>query len=374
MNKFTLIISLHIITLTGFGQAGYIAKDKKLTSGLDVIDSSDYINAKFCFVRKGDTIKRYTAKDIDEYGTSKGRVYKSFNISDKSGTNMVFLELLSSGNLDLYSLKEEHNAVKYFLSNDTLTLTPIPSRRSELKDFLSEKLSSCPRAKKKVKFTGCCQSLTSLLNYYNDCANRPYQHFHIGFVLGRTYTDFKAIKKSSIYTEANQENRVGYITGFLFSIPLYRKNISLIPEISIALNHNNWSFDKNCYNSKAEYRYEIVSNNSSLRIPISIRYSARIWKIKPHIQAGIVYSRSIKDSETLIIYDAQDNNIYINYKNIDIYQKKIWGISYGTGITFLCKPKFSVFSDINFVFFSGNKTNPQTYNIQESSIRLGISF
>jgi len=376
--KITTIILLSImVSLEICGQGNYFYdKDSfKWDEGIILQNGSDLMNSKFCQIKFSSSVYKYGPSEIYEYGFKDGRIYISKEITILDSAQQVFLELLVRGKTNLYYLKGKGFRI-FYLENDHTFLNEIPKKdykdeKIGFRERLSDFTSDCHNVSDAIKFTSYRKkSLSKLITRYNKCELKPFPHFRYGLNIGYEFTKL-------IITKGNEYQYINYLDfkydgGFLIALfadyPISASDFSLHTE----LNFSKHGFS---YNKLVEEKdIDFVSNISSLKIPVLLRYEYPLNKIRPFLNVGLLGSFNIRNE--ILVYEATITENIIEINDIeesglidDIQQ----GYCIGGGIECRLNYRNSFFFEIRY----NNQfsiTNPNSIKISEFKFITGINF
>jgi len=368
MKKYCFLVFLiSVIPSLLTGQHAYFSKsDSSIIFGFELIDGGHLSNSKFCLVKKGREINKYTADEVKEYGFKNGRIFKSFTLNLNNQTSRYFLERLVTGKIDLYYLKEMKGAERYYLAeNESNELIEIPEIKDEYSLLFLTLVSNCPQAVDNIHFVKIRKDkLMRYFNSYNNCDSRAFPRFRYGFTIGISTTILSPVDKESVYSIPDYSRLWSITFGASVDIPVRTSNISFHPGI----------FYKQIGIAKA-FKFEnadkdLVINCSTITFPLLFRYSILKDKISPFFQAGPVYSMQIRNKSTLYGYETDNNDIFINVINDPVLHRYMGGFAVGSGIV----SGKSWFGEISFsrIYNLGNKNN--FLNFSEITLGIGRLF
>jgi hypothetical protein len=375
-----LVLLLCLIHPVSFGQNSYYLKDSIRTEGIKLVDGGQLVNARFCQVNENNNLVQYTPYEINEFGFSKGKTYKSFPIGKKP--TRYFLEQLAKGKVNLYCLKIGKGESNYYLTQcDTCSLVAIPADEGKAAKVLK-------------KFAGDCSYVTnSLLNVktnrdnltryfrsYNLCSKRPIPWIHYGFIAGIAGSKLSGVKKNDkerLYIDVVDKDaypvpefnfRWGPVVGFFVDVPFKSGNFSLHPEAYFK--HNNVSHAS----STGSISYQMEYSFSSITFPILIRYSHLGRITSSFVQAGAVYSRMVHNEGTLYKYELLNNSLSTTETDSPKLQNNMAGLSFGGGIIINYGSKYAYSAEIRYSVLNNITSQHKELNMQELSFLLGFLF
>lgn len=362
---FIFIISFFPLLLSGQG-AYFLKNDSSFFFGSEVVDGGHLSNSRFCLVKNGNEVIKYTADEVLEYGFNNGRVFKSFSLYLNDKTTRYFLERLVTGKINLFYLKESKNSERYYLTENSSTeLIEIPDNKDETSLLFQRLVTDCPPATFNIKYIK--KNKDNLIKYvrsYNNCDIRAFPVFRYGFTIGITTTMLSPVDKGSVYSIPEYTNLWSITLGASADIPVKTSYLSFHPEI----------YYKQIGTAKA-FKFEnkdrdLIINCSTITFPLLIRYSIPKDKISPFFQAGPVYSLAIRNKSTLYGYESANNNIFINIINAPVLQSHMGGFAVGSGIV----SDKSWFGEVRFSRFYNLIDQNKLLNYSEITFGIGRLF
>jgi hypothetical protein len=387
----TLTLSLLIFNL--FGQSDYYSTNSVTTSGVNLIDGGDLINSKLCKVQKGDSIVKFTPKEIFGYGFKDGRVYFSKEIQLFDSTKRVFLERLITDSTSLYYYRDR-GMITFFLEKNKSTLIEVPkthrgNSKLNFKDDLQLLTSDCKAVTNTAKLVRYNKkSLSKFISRYNKCELKPFPFFKIGinvsYSLNKLLTSPNMVDPISLinqedfnfvngftFRELNQQD-FNYRSGFSFGVfidePIMVSNFSIHTELNYS--KIGFSYNKIIRNQDID----IVANLSTLDLPILLRYVTPCNKFKPFINAGGVLNYNFKNDNAF--YDAiiGQNIIEINKPiTSTLISDYLAGYSMGAGLECKLNYKNSLFFEFRYNKLYGFPDSG-TFNKSEIHFITGVNF
>lgn len=365
-------ITLLLFTCIVTGQTGYFSTDSSSTVGITLVDGGDIQNAQFCQVHKGDKIIRYTPNEVTDYGFEDGRVYFSRKIHWGDSSKTVFLRLIHKGNTKLYYYKEKGGKM-YFIEKDSTVLIEIPKKDINGKSYselLLNNTDDCPDvadAAKLVSYNN--SSLSRFISQYNNCELKPFPFFKYGIFFGAVQSKLtlksrndEIINNSSFTTDNNP------YFGVFVDAPLYGNDLSFFSSLGIYQSSFSANTQLNSYNA------DILINQTTLKVPLMIRYTVPSLKVRPYINAGVEYSYNVRN-ESIMYKATVDSNIvqFHTPTKDDLISNHQVGYVVGAGMQYHINYKRIVFVEIRY-----NKEYSLqllgTYNKTNVEIISGINF
>lgn len=322
-----------------WGQSSYIITDTSIIHSRIILDKGAEENSKYCYLRQGKTILRYSPSEIQEYCIKAGQIYRARDLMFSDTVQRVFLEVLVDKESKLYYLKRDGENLFFFESNvHPLTRMMVDS------SYLRNLLADCPymvTASKLVRPTK--HSLTTLVLQYNECKPQLFPSLKYGIAV---FTGLHQLSGSSrVGHPALQSTTSPFklyqgMGGFL-DIPLYKNTVALRPTLF---------YSKTAFNittQKSTDGLDYILNTSSLTFPISLRYNFNDKKSRFFATSGLIYSLHFKNQNNLFTYKVQTDHIQINnLDNTEYYSKHQLGFSGGMGYEYPLNYKQSLLFEL----------------------------
>jgi hypothetical protein len=347
-----------------------------MTYNLKLIEGSDKENANFIKVElQKNKIVKYTPKDIDEYGLKDDRIYVSKQISVNNTAQRLFLERLSHGKVTLFYFKNR-NRKYFFIEKDSSVLIQISKydslfKKKVFKKELGELFEDCNNVKNAIKLSSYSKkSLSLLVKNYNTCQLKPMPHFKFGLLVGFNITHLYSSSNTSdeYLKDAAFNIDKSFSLGAFCDLPLYLGNLYFHPEIHYFKN----AFLYNFKNENIET--DVVINNSSIYLPILLRYTFPNIKLQPFASLGAIYSRAIKNENA--IYRSQKYNGVVEINKINsskFLSGNHIGPSFGLGSQFDINYRQSVSIELRYnKLYSLNSTLPLKKDVL--NVIIGFNF
>jgi len=365
---FFLIIYLFPIII--YGQRGFYSTDIAKIVGVKMVDGGDIDNARFCQVKDGDKILKFSPYEVDEFGFKDDRTYKSFPIKIGNTISRYFLGRLVEGKVNLYYLRAKGGIRRYYLNKENSNdLIELPTIQKDFSVLLDSIVTGCPQATNNIPYIKLTKnSLTRFVKEYVDCSKTPFPRFQYGFTVGINAVKLSAVDKGGIYSIPNYNNILSISIGAFMDIPIQSGNFSFHPEIY----YNRFGTSKAFDNENT--RNNLVINYSSISFPLLLRYTILRNGISPYFQAGPVYSMSIKNEGTLFEYKMTGNNVFIDIIDSSVLQKNMGGFSAGSGMILKYGSKYSWFGELRYTKLYNLKQESKLLNISEITLGIGLIF
>lgn len=308
---FRLIIGVFSINI--YGQRGYISNDSTTTAGIKLIDGGSHLNAKICRQRVGDKIIKYTPNDLDGYGFEDDKTYVSRKIIIKDTFRRVFLEQIIKGKASLYFYRGEGKG-RYFIEKESAQLIEIPKKaidqqETNYKTLLENITSDCGEVNKNINQMRYQRIyLSKYIKAYNQCKSLIIPPFKYGIAVGYGLSGLIPLPSAKIryLDKFNYKYDGGVTLGLFIDDPISLSNFSLHLEMfyaSYGHSYNYWDFNKDI---------DMIVNTRSLNIPVLLRYTTPMVKIRPFFNLGGIYSYQIKNEN--VIYEATISKDIIEIK------------------------------------------------------------
>ena len=319
MHRFLLFIMM-IFQISAFTQTDYYVKDSASFSGVNMVEGTDYENSRLCKIKADDKTISYTPNEVKEYGFKNGRIYIAKDIPIGDSSVRVFLEILTANKTALLYYKGKRMKT-FFIAKDSTFFIEIPKQSKDGKTivfraFLNNAMSDCPNIKDPISVaTYKKKALTKIIDRYDECIEKPFPFFKYG--LNLSYGFSKLLPNTS--------DQLDYYNLFDYRYePEYSFGLFLDKPISFS----DFSFHFESNLSKVGYSYnfqmenkdiDLLINTTSLNIPLLIKYSLPLNKVRPFFDAGMVYCYNFKNEQNIYealindsviqIYDVSNNNL-----------------------------------------------------------------
>ncbi len=343
-----LLYFLIIIVFSALGASGqgeYYLTDSIMFSGIKLIDGGDKVNSRYCQVKMKDKVVRYSPYEVMEFGFRDGRIFVSREIQIADSLRRVFLRRLNKGNTHLYYYRDT-GIRTYFIEKDSNLVIELPKHNIDNKcytELLSELTNDCPNVADAAKLVGYGKkSLSTFINRYNTCKARPFPHFKYGLFIGYEFSRLiPSNELSEVYSSFNYHYDGGLAMGLFLDNPILVSDFSL--HVEVYFTKHGFSYNRS---SPAE-DLDLIVNVSSFRIPVWIKYSVPVNRIRPYFYAGALYSYNIKNESNLYMASISDNMILINSltEGSSISKNEI-GYGVGFGLEYDLDYRKSIFIEI----------------------------
>ncbi len=345
MKHWYLLINIIILPHITYGQRGYFATDSTASINIKLIDGGDLMNSKFCRVKEGDKIIKYTPYKVKEYGFKNGQIYISKEIQISDSSAKVFLERLYNGKTTLYYYKNK-GTKSYYIEKDSTLFTEIHRQDENDSNYnaqLLELTKDCPNVSEATKYVSYNKlSMTKFVERYNNCVLKPFPHFRYGININYILTKFIATSNSK--EELNTfdfKYSGGFGFGFFIDKPILVSDFSLYIEF-------NYAKHKHSYYNKIENKdLDFITKISSFELPISIRYTYPHQKNRPFINLGGIISYHFINESNFYETTINENVVQINdVFDSPLIEESHFGYSFGCGIEYMLNSRNSVFFEI----------------------------
>jgi len=367
------ILIFTLLPIFTYGQGAYYSTYSKTSVGIILVKGGDIDNSRFCQVRNGENVAKYSPYEVKEFGFSDGRVYKSFSIKVNDTTSRYFLERLVEGKINLYYLKVGKGVEKFYLMEcDSANLIEFPKAKEAYTVLLDSIVKYCPQATQNISLVKFNKfSIIRFIKDYNECAKRPYPRFKYGFEIGITSNRFWAVKNQNApqaYSIPKYKNDWNISIGVFTDFPILFSNFSFHPEVYF----NRTSISNSFRNG--DLLYDLAITRSSISVPLLLRYTVISNKINPYFQLGPVFSKALKNGSILYEYKKVGNEIFIKTNDNPILHKNLGGISLGTGFISKKGSKHPWFGELRYTKFYNLGSGIHLLNVNEFTMGVGLIF
>jgi len=359
--------------MLSFGQIEYFSTDTTSSYGVELIDGGELINSQFCRVKKGKETIEYTPYEVEEFGFKNGRVYISKEIQIGDSSKRVFLERLHQGNTTLYYYRGK-GIKTFFIQKDSTVFVEIPKMEkterhySELLLNYTNDCSNVSDACKLVSYNK--KSISKLIYRYNHCELRPFSFLKYGLFFGLVQSKLVLNSNNSdedLFNISFKYDNNLYL-GLFIDAPINASDFSVFTSLGLYQS----SFSLNALSDSCDT--DLLINQTTLKVPIMIRYTFPSLKFRPYFNIGIDYSYNLRNES--IIYKAELNNNMIQYqtpiKEDLIYDHQL-GYACGMGIQYHLNYKRILFVEIRFNKEYSMKADDM-FNKNTLEILTGINF
>jgi hypothetical protein len=373
-NYLFLLLIISMIPVALSAQSDYYGKNNTIAFGAELIDGG-YLNSEYCQVKKGKEIIRYTASDIDEFGFKDGRNFKAFTVVINNTPSRFFLERITDGKIDLYQLSTKERTIKYYLvKKDSSALEEIPQSKDAQLVMLLRFIDDNEQAIKNIPDIRIRKdNLKRYINDYNRNANRPQSKFHYGFNLGLTGGRLAGVDKDvnyleSIYSIPQYKYEWNISIGVLMDLPIKASNFSFHPELNFTKNKISETF------RNGNSGYNLLTEYTSLSLPLLIRYSILKNKITPFFEAGPIITGYLKNDGSLHKFSIVDSSLPRVLVNSPVMHNSMGGYSVGAGIISGYGSKFPWFVQMRYNMLNNISRENRFLYASELSLLVGLFF
>ncbi|MFB6342852.1 porin family protein [Saccharicrinis sp. FJH62] len=349
---------------------GYYMIDSTSFSGIKLLDKGNK-NFSYCYVEQnGDEIK-FSPEEINEYGFYDGNSFKSQEININGFKQKVFIECLTKGRINLY--KYNFNGFKrYFIEKDSTLFVELNNIKDSEYYFKNQILKSThdfPALKQEINFvTYSDNSLKAFIRKYNNLDQTPLPHLKWGLNFGIENTILKSTSEAENIKSFKYDYNSTLSVGLFLDKPILYSNFSIHPELNLSKQGFTYSSIVN------GTEYSILINIERLKLPVLIRYTLPVKKLRPYLNAGPSISYSYTNQNLSFEINNHDN-IYnirkdVDHTFIDRYQ---FGYSLGFGFESIFKYRRSVCFEFRLSHLYG-VSDTNIYNILENKFVLSYSF
>jgi hypothetical protein len=392
---FTLVIlffSKGIIYSQSEFRNGYVIKNNNDTI-FGLINYSSIVNFKKCVFKKNthSEIIEFVPNEIKAYRFIDGKYYISKQLETNKTKDLIFLEFLINGIVDIYLYRDSYgdhyfidkgDSILIELKNEkkTIVLNNIEYQK-ESKEYIGTLkyiFQNSPSVSKKADRVSLnSKSLIDITREYHEniCSNeeciiyekkipklRP--QLEIGLLIGLNVYNENIINREVKYLEhGNLKTEYTPSLGFILKIgiPNLSKNFQL--EYWGTFNRSKStllsSYQETVFNTTITNDISLKQN--SLNSALYLRYEYAKGKLRPTLKLGYFYNiySNVKYINT---YNSKWSNgdpyeSYVYYDNI--FPEKNYGISLGAGINMRIT-NYKIFLD--FTYRHGNEETDPIYN------------
>mgnify|MGYP005846216045 CR=1 FL=1 len=313
------------LSYMSYSQGAYIQMNDSVTFyGVQLDEGSDFTNSNVCILKKNNRLIKYGPNRIKGYKTASGREYVSKEVDFIGFKKNYFLEKLVSGDIELYGLKLKRSRV-FFIKTPDKPLSKIPKKdlRSGKTVYRDSLLQFCrdTTAIKRLEYKKA--AVIELIERENKgVIGKPFPFLKYGIFGGYSLSNMN-INNDFFNNEIKIESDKNFTVGAFLDVPFYSSFWSFHPELF---------YTQNAFSHSSEHqnvRTGLLSNYSSLNMPLLFRYTFEGKKLRPYINAGPSFSLLIIKREQ--VYRATETESAVNIEMLD---KKILPnihIGYGLG-------------------------------------------
>jgi len=372
-NLIGLFLVLFFFPIVLQGQQNYYITDSSKVEGVSLITGGNMINYQYCQILDNDKIIKLTPDEVKEYGFDNGKVFVSKEIEDMFKTKRVFLELLSSGDINLYFYENKYRKVFYLERENTFIdlMSFSKDNEQDLKETLFEWTQDCSEFEDVVKYVHYNkESLRLFIDKYNNCELKSFPRPRFGITVGY---EFSKLMLSSITYDGlnslNSEYSGGITGGILLDVPVFIDIISLHTEVV---------FSKNIYSYSGIYvnkEVDLLASIYVLKYPVLLRYSHNFNNIRPFADIGFEGAVVLKKEEASYFKTSQNTNL-ISISSTDISSViNTWhmGYAFGAGFEYRLNSNLSLLFEMRYTTQYG-LTSPDSFKTNYFEFSTGIIF
>lgn len=373
MLRLLILLLFIIISLADLqAQRAYIARDTATEVGVELIPGSAAQNAQFIRLKEGKEIIQYSPDEISGYRLSDGKVYVSRDIGLAVREKKVFLQKLVQGNMDLYFYTEEE-LQRFFLETRDGQLLPLPEEQ-DFRQTLSQAMSGCEAVSDAIRLVRYRKnSLSRLVEMYNDCEYRPFPYPKIGVAAGFQLTNIivQDAILDYVLNLTDFQPRPTLSIGFFADLPIEATNLSFHTGLFVSQNRFNiFAADTSLY--------RVLVNIVTLDLPMMVRYNFPSDKLRPFVNAGGVLSYHIRNTNGIyVISDNGDSETPNPRTQQTILSDLVPGLALGGGLQYPLDYRRLLSLEVRYTRSYGrsnNLTDVNTLHKSSLSILLGYTF
>jgi hypothetical protein len=373
--KIILISVLSCLYIFSFGQNSYYSINNTINFGATVIEGDEITNSKYCQIKINDQVVRYTPYEASGYGFMNGTEYVSKEIIISDTIARVFLQKLFKGSINLYYYHGP-SSKRYFIEKDSSGLTEllkdsIPGISNEYRTTISNYATDCKTPTEVIdalKYSK--KSLKRFFKQYEYCEFKKVKYVKYGIIVGYSSLRLKyadAIRNEPLKNMDYYADK-GFVFGLYYDQPISTSDFSIYSELY--LSKHGFSF-----NNRNNFQdVDFVVNTTSLILPVTLKYSIPLNKIKPFANLGVNFLYNVKNENTYYEATISENLIELkNYKRTSFISDFLMGFSIGGGIEYMLTTKNSFFLGIRISSYQ-DYFNIKKYKSSELILNTGISF
>jgi hypothetical protein len=346
--------------------------DSVKTVGVDLIESSEKNNAKYCLVGRHHRTFKYGPDKVIEYAFKGGKTYVSKEVSHENTQVRVFMERIYKGKFSIFYLNYERRKEFYVDKGDGDLIRLIPS----LKDPNNYR-------KQLGELTADCQKLLSAsetINYnkkalekfglaYENCSFTKFRKIKFGISGGLDLSKpIMAVNDHNILDRMVFSYDQSYIIGLFLDIPISESYFSL---------HSELMFSRHSYSynlKETPFEFDLFGLNSTVSLPLMLKYEYDQNAYQPFFNFGLTAAYHFQNDSEL--YSSLISGEFITIDKVigdNLINDFQTGLSLGAGISRSITDKISVFIEARYNRFFG--FNSAAYmNIDELMLLAGIRF
>lgn len=374
-NKLILSFILIHAVITSFGQNNYYSRNGSTFFGVELIESDEVTNSKYCQVKEKEETKRYTPYEVSEYGFKSGKEYFSREIRLNDTLIKVFLERLSKGTISLYYYHGPHDKKLYIEKDKSglieLTKDSLPGISEDYRTVIARYANLCKgsaEALKEVRYTK--KAITKYFKQYEYCDFKAMSYFRYGITLGYSSYNLKYSHDIEIQMIRDMDYKPdkSFAIGLFIDYPIFMSDFSIHSDLY--LTKHGFSLNKRDQSADVDF----VVNTTSLILPVMLRYTIPTNKIRPFINLGANFLYNVKNENTYYEAIIDNNIITLNKLSEKKYTSDFMlGYNFGGGLEYKINSKNSLFLELHYSNFK-DISNTGKFKTSEFLINTGISF
>jgi hypothetical protein len=360
-----LFLILHLSTVGLWSQNEYYVKDGNKQVGVTLVKASDLSNAKYCKVLIGENVHRYSPEEVSSYGFKDGQKYVAREIELNGKPQMVFLELLDSGEAQVFFFKGDDRKTFFHEVDGKLVEIPRKNGSHNYKVQLKEMARYCPKVERIAGLVHYNKASMMVYSHHlNACTDKPFPFIRFGGFLAYNLSKLKPSTKT--YPQLNLisyyiEDQIAY--GMFIDIPFKASYLSFHTEMIYSKYQFHYS------GATVAKTLDLEVNRTALLLPLLFRYSSSRKTIRPFVNAGGVISYARNNYHTLD-QKTTDGNTLVTGGFIDRTQV---GFAAGIGTEFNLSVRNSIYIELRYVQLRGTSFT-HSLNSSEYNLIAGFNF
>lgn len=196
------------------------------------------------------------------------------------------------------------------------------------------------------------QSIANIINRYNRMQNKRIPEFKIGLTAGYRSTILSYLNNNTTNISFDKGNTV--LIGSFAEIPLFQSPFSINPGLNLSNGRINGTQQFKSGETNT------VIKNTSLDIPLLIRYTSLATKWRPYLNLGPVFQFNIQNQITSLQTITTDGiTRVLELNNDDLINNSLSGITVGTGIIYHYNDKYTASVEVRYKRFPGGIERPR---------------
>jgi len=372
MRKTFLFLLAQLLTIIAIGQEEYYTTDTISFVGLlNLVDTGDKMNARFCQINKNGGIVKYSPYEVKLYCLRSGKLYISKEIPGRDSIRRVFLEQLCKGNLNLYYYKNE-NGKTFFLEKDS-SLIELPRHTDQNRSFreqLQRFTVDCPKLEETAKLVNYRKlSMQQFVKNINTCNRKPFRFasYGISFGYGNANLDVSFGAGFQLPADLQPDPQSVNSIGLFLDFPIMVSNFSFYANV----HYFKYSVSYYQFHDKADI--DLVVNISTFKMPLMFRYTLPYRQVRPFINAGIVVAYHNQAEFDLYQTVVSPGHVEISEPYSNYFTNLQIGYTAGAGIEYSLNYRNSVFLELRYDKLLKND-KPETVDMSTLFLVAGINF